>query len=116
MIRQLKYSEKAYWARALADAALPTFTKAFMDLPSATLVPVPMHRSQYKERRDNHAELLAKRLSRTTGLPCTNNLILKTKLTQRQAELTGKARRKNLKNAFTIQSQKQLPKGPIYSG
>ncbi len=102
LIRQLKYHDQGYWADALADAAWPTLHTLIQTLERPVLVPVPMHSAQYRSRRYNHAELLAWRYAARARLPLLTNLVKKSSKTPRQAELSGSARRKNLKSAFQL--------------
>ncbi|WP_157496788.1 ComF family protein [Hahella ganghwensis] len=111
IIRQLKYHERGYWAKPLAQAAYSHFQQAFSQLNQAVLVPVPMHSSQYYSRRDNHAQLLAKHLALYSGFPVNTKLVAKTRATPRQAELTAKMRRRNVRNSFAINMTP--PESPI---
>jgi len=113
IIQQLKYHEQGYWAAALADAGWPAFKQHFSGLTDALLVPVPMHASDYKTRRDNHAELLARRLSAWSGYRTETGLVIRTLNTTRQAELSGKARRANLKHAFKLNKNKFSSTRPV---
>ncbi len=102
IVQSLKYHEKGYWARPIALAAFDSFNQAFGHLNRAQLIPVPMHMSQYQHRRDNHAELICRHLSQGSGLPMLNNLVIKHRQTPRQAELSAKARARNLQGSFSL--------------
>jgi ComF family protein len=113
LIQRLKYKEQGYWASPLADAAWPVFQETFRNINKATLLPVPMHKSQYRQRRDNHAELIARRLGAWSGFSVENRLISKQQNTIRQAQLSGKARRINLSLAFALTDKTRIPGTPI---
>ncbi|WP_168188226.1 ComF family protein [Hahella sp. CCB-MM4] len=98
----MKYQECGYWAKPLAQAIYPEFKQAFGHLHNAVLMPVPMHESQYFIRRDNHAHLIAKHLAKYAGLPLQNEVVMKSRHTPRQAELSARMRRRNVKNSFSL--------------
>jgi ComF family protein len=68
------------------------------------LVPVPLHPKRRTFRGFNQAELLAKELSRVLNIP-VKNLLIKTKRTQLQVELTKSKREKNVFGVFEINSK-----------
>jgi len=113
IIHRLKYHEEGFWGAPLADAAWPAFKASFANYSKALLLPVPMHASQYQQRRDNHAELIATRLGAWSGFRVDTQLVSKQVNTTRQAELSGKARRLNLKHAFAINKNANPPQAPI---
>ena len=66
------------------------------------LVPVPAHPSRKRKRGYNQAELVARHLSRLSGIPVKNSLICRTKRTQPLKNLSHAERQNNLKKAFKI--------------
>ncbi len=68
------------------------------------LVPVPLHPRRLRERGYNQAEILARELSRATGLPM-KNLLERPKATKPQWDLDQEARRQNLSGAFVAKPQ-----------
>jgi len=78
--------------------------KAGMDLFPTTdcLVPVPLHWSRLLKRGYNQAELLAKEVSKHTGVALYNNVLKRTRATASQGHLSAAEREKNVKNAFKI--------------
>ncbi len=65
------------------------------------IVPVPLHYRKLRRRGFNQAELLARALSRETGIP-VRLLLKKTKRTKEQKKLTGKQRRKNVSHSYSV--------------
>ena len=65
-------------------------------------MPVPVHPSRKRKRGYNQAELLAGVISRRTGIPVRQDLIVRQKKTVPQKELDEKQRQNNLKKAFKI--------------
>jgi ComF family protein len=70
-------------------------------MPAEILIPVPMHPKRLRERGYNQARLLARGLSRRSGLPLADGCLLRQRHTPPQAR-TGSAaeRRNNIAAAF----------------
>lgn len=66
------------------------------------LVPVPIHHSRMKSRGYNQAALIARELSRHSGIPVREDLIKRTSRTQPLKDLSRGERQNNLKRAFKI--------------
>ena len=80
------------------------FLAQYMEIPkewnSDILVPVPMHPLHEFLRGFNHSALLAEYLSSEYGIPYTNDLLYKKKLSRQQKRLAQRDRRKNVRNTF----------------
>jgi len=81
------------------------------DLPDI-IIPVPMSKSRLMKRGYNHSLILARFISKSLEIPCTE-AIIKTKETQSLAKLKAGERRKIIKNSFSFNSKisKNLLKG-----
>ncbi|MBD5500173.1 MAG: ComF family protein [Lachnospiraceae bacterium] len=66
------------------------------------LVPVPLHPSKKRVRGYNQAELIAKAISKLSGIPVNVELIVRKRKTLPQKNLSGQERQNNLKKAFKI--------------
>lgn len=66
------------------------------------LVPVPLAPWRLLRRQFNQAALLAREVSLATGVPWDPGLLVKTRSTRPQAELSGAVRRDNLRGAFKV--------------
>ncbi len=66
------------------------------------LVPVPLHRLRLLQRRFNQSALLAKGLSRTTGVPASATSLIRARRTAAQVGLTHEARQANVSAAFAV--------------
>lgn len=98
LIHLFKYHEVLSLERTLVDRlsdALPRDQK--FDL----LVPVPMHWRRRMVRGRNHAESLARALSRRVGINFASPLYRK-KYTQSQANVSRAERRRNMQGVFAI--------------
>lgn len=71
------------------------------------LVPVPLHPQRQKERGYNQAELLAKGVSERFPLP-VSGMVIRTRPTSPQAQLSRTDRLKNVVDAFQVKSNTAL--------
>jgi len=72
------------------------------------IVPIPLHYKRQAKRGFNQAELLAQQVQNDFGWEI-NKALVRNKQTQKtQAELSGAARRKNVKNIFSWQGGEEL--------
>ena len=94
--RELKYGGHRDLAQVLG-AALARGVPDEWQLRAVSAV--PMHAGRQRQRRFNHAELLARCLAAELGLPYQDSL-RRTRATTQQAKLSGQARLGNLVGAF----------------
>ena len=66
------------------------------------IVPVPIYPTKKRERTYNHAEILARSLSKNFTIPINAKNLKKIKWTQSQSELGREKRLKNVKDTFLI--------------
>ncbi|NLC33513.1 MAG: ComF family protein [Clostridiales bacterium] len=98
LIVRLKFDGIYQAAEPLIEGMLSSFPGRPIDL----MVPVPLHKSNYKKRGFNQSELLCRLLSAQTGLPYQNALS-KTIKTKRQSTLSHEKRQDNIKGAFAAE-------------
>ncbi|MDO8486350.1 MAG: ComF family protein [Candidatus Staskawiczbacteria bacterium] len=78
------------------------------------LIPIPLDIKKLKKRGYNQAEELAKELSKILNVPIFSDILIKTKSTQAQIELSGKEREQNLKNVFVIKNPAEIAGKKIF--
>jgi ComF family protein len=87
---------------------LPLFVKLMREAgrellaDADVLIPVPLHRLRLLQRRFNQSALLAKGLSRATGIPYAVMALRRTRRTAAQVGLTQEARQENVARAFAV--------------
>lgn len=100
IILKFKHSDATYLYEQLANwmyrSAVSEITKADM------LIPVPIHFFKRLKRKYNQSELLAREISRLSGIKYEPRILKKIKQTLPQEGLSGKARRKNIAGSFGI--------------
>jgi len=87
---------------------LPLFIKLMREAgrelldDAGLLVPVPLHRLRLLQRRFNQSALLAKGLSRVSGIPVAVTALKRTRRTSAQVGLSQEARQENVARAFGV--------------
>jgi ComF family protein len=102
----LKYKYATEIIQELADLSVRKLTTTFSSL-SATLVPIPLHWHRRNLRGFNQSTEIGKVVAQKMGWKFVPDLLFRKKSTVPQVELKGKARRTNLKNAFSLNSKYQ---------
>lgn len=106
MIRRIK--DRAGFAefRALSNCFIEHFLQHHLDTATPwpdLLLPVPLHPSRLSMRGFNQALLLARRLSRRTGIPMLPDSCIRQPGTA-QRGLNAEERLHNMQNIFTVQA------------
>lgn len=99
---RFKNAFRAEYARFYGRELWQRRGKWLLSLKADALVPVPVHASRMYQRGYNQAALIAKELSRLSGIPVNEKLIAKVKSTKEQKGLGRRQRQNNLKRAFKI--------------
>lgn len=100
----LKFNRQLANARLLGGLMLDAIREHDEPLPDCIL-PVPLHPSRLRERGYNQALELARPIARGLGLPIDTKRVVRTLATAAQSSLEKKARRKNIRGAFTIREE-----------
>jgi ComF family protein len=68
------------------------------------LIPVPLHASRLRKRRFNQSVLLARSVSKCSGVPVDGNSLQRHRATPSQAGQSAKSRQRNVAGAFKIRN------------
>ena len=101
-IYYFKYGGRQEYAAFYADEILKRYERLIRSISPDALVPIPLHKSRFRKRGYNQAELIAEELSRRLGIPVLPKLLLRVKKTKPQKNLDEAQRENNLKRAFKI--------------
>ena len=101
-ITRLKYHGRQEYAAVYGREIATEYGKAFKRLGVECFVPVPLHSKRLKKRGYNQAALIAEAISKETGIPVNEKLLIRSKNTAPQKELNDTDREKNLLSAFAI--------------
>lgn len=74
-----KYHQVTPLAAWFAEGLQETFNRQREMCQADVIVPVPAHALRLRERGYNHAELIAKPLARSLGLPCRSYLLVRSR-------------------------------------
>ena len=104
LITRFKHNAKWPFGHLLADVLGQYLQHRFDEgLPRPDgLLPVPLANKRLRQRGFNQAAMLARWLSQSLGLPCEEQFLRRTKDTDAQQALDAKARKGNLRNAFSL--------------
>jgi len=100
LVLDLKYGSVGDIAKFAAPLLVNLMQESKMT--ADILIPVPLAQKRAKERGYNQAGLLAKEISKITGIPVVDNFLVRVKYTEAQKKMTPKERQENLRGAFRI--------------
>lgn len=66
------------------------------------IIPIPLHRSRFRERGFNQSQLICRGFSNITGIKTTDDLLIRVKNTSSQTRLSRSDRKLNIENAFIL--------------
>lgn len=101
LILDFKFHDKTVSAETLANMLYSSGRDIWKEKPDL-LIATPIHRLRLIKRRYNQASLLVKYLSRKTGIAANHVSLIRHENTIPQVQLSGTARRNNLKSAFSV--------------
>ena len=102
---RLKYGRKVGLARTMSRYMHPLIG----DLPpDSVLVPVPLHRSRLWSRGFNQSAIVARALSRRTGLDVTVDTLQRLRATPPLKGMSMRQRRRTVAGAFRVSDRAQL--------
>lgn len=107
-IHHFKYSRQFFLRHQLTDWLAeglndPRITRQ----PASAFVPVPLHHVRRREREFNQAAVLAKLLTKRTGIPTWDDL-QRTRYTSTQTRLDRNERMENLRGAFRVRQNHRM--------
>lgn len=100
-IRTIKYRPSAKLWDSLAPNVAEQLLTASDSFPVDVVIPVPLHPDRLAKRGFNQAELIARSVAATLGVPASATLI-RVRATKPQAECDENERQHNLAGAFSL--------------
>ena len=105
LIQRFKYKNDTSLLKPLASLAVNALKDS--DINYDLILPIPLHWRRRYFRGYNQSALIAKQISKITSVNYKTVLYRK-KYTQPQTKLSGKQRRKNLKNVFALRNRESI--------
>lgn len=98
MVLELKHAARVDGAAAFGVWMARAGAEALEDCDA--LIPAPLHAARLRKRRYNQALILARSVSKASGIPMRPHALVRVKPTPSQAGKSGAARRRNVSGAF----------------
>ena len=108
LIHSYKYNQKTHLRNPLALLTLEGLSAFLKSQNLHLIVPVPLHRSRLQQRGFNQAVLLGRTISHYLSLPMLPDVLVRTRPTEPQIDLSSAERRLNVKGAFTVFKPDQI--------
>jgi len=102
LIHRFKYGKKIPLGKRLGQRLGETINDDSIFLKSDFLIPVPLHKSRYRERGFNQSDILAEGISKVIGLSVLKSVLKRKKNTKDQTRLSPQEREKNVRGAFVV--------------
>lgn len=108
MIHRLKYKNQAFIGNSLGiEFGNQLIRSQFLE-DIDLIIPIPIHKSKKKTRHYNQSALIANSMSKISGVPWSDEIIVKIKKTTSQTDKTRDQRIENLKGSFKVIDHKSL--------
>jgi competence protein ComFC len=102
LIHRFKYGKKIPLGRRLGQRLGEAINGNSAFLESDFLIPVPLHKSRYRERGFNQSEVVAEEISKVTEVSVLKNVLKRKKNTKDQTNLSPQQREENVRGAFVV--------------
>ncbi len=95
-----KYNNRREYAGFYADTLLSGWETLIRAWKPQIIIPVPLHKTKYRKRGYNQAEVFARALSERLDVPVDASYLMRVRKTRPQKELNDRERCNNINNAF----------------
>lgn len=108
MIHRLKYKNQSFIGTSLGlEFGKQLLESDFMN-EIDVIIPIPIHKSKRSIRNYNQSSLIAKEISKISGVPWTEDIIIKSKKSSSQTDKTRDERLDNLKETFDVKNKEVI--------
>ncbi|WP_455716818.1 double zinc ribbon domain-containing protein [Anaerosporobacter sp.] len=101
-IANFKFHNRREYSKYYIQEILHYYKKEIITISPEVLIPVPLHKSKLKERGFNQADLLARGIGESVGIPVVEDYLMRCNKTKAQKRLNDRERAKNLYGAFEV--------------
>lgn len=106
MVLSLKFNDRTELAPSMARWMMRVGAELVAD--ADIVVPVPLHRQRFFQRRFNQSAELARALCRLSGKPFLSDAVLRIRATRQQVGLGAREREENVRGAFQVRKQARI--------
>ena len=99
---QYKFHDVKYMGACFAEILTLKIKK--YNLNADIIIEVPISRERFRERGYNQSAIIARRVSKITGIIYGKDVLIKTKNNLRQSELSIQERKENVKDVYSIKN------------
>lgn len=100
LIIDYKFNNCSSYSKVFAEYMKIYISAIAKDIYADLIIPVPLSKERYKERKYNQAQLLSEPLAEAMGIPHSSNALMRIMPTVHQSRLPSYKRGENLKDAF----------------
>ena len=97
-----KYNRRKEYADFYVTELAKWYGKRILGMRPDALIPVPVHRSREHQRGFNQADIIARKLGKALNIPIYTDILIRTRKTLPQKELSNTDRLKNIQHAFEV--------------
>ena len=108
VVQRFKYGRKVSLGKPLGRLMAMACRAFFQQCAFDVIIPVPLHPQRLRWRGFNQSVILAREVSRSWGLPVDPLILLRSKETPPQTQLSEEERRKNVRRAFALNPAKPV--------
>lgn len=101
-VQRMKFKNRREYLDFYSEEMVREGARYLQNWQVRTILPIPMNARKRRERGFDQSLLLAKKISRLSGIPLIKNGVIRSRYTLPQKELNAKERKKNLKGAFEL--------------
>lgn len=105
LVRALKFHGRVAYGRVLGELLTDALLQSQRASWPEILIPMPLAKDRFGERGFNQSIELGRIVESRLGIPLRTDLTARTRNTREQTGLDQKARRKNVRGAFTVAAQ-----------
>lgn len=101
-LTRFKFYNRREYALFYGRELYRAYKRELLSWQADALIPVPIHKTKFRQRGYNQAELVAQELGRQSGIPVLTDILVREVETAAQKKLNPVERLENLEKAFQI--------------
>jgi len=108
VVQRFKYGRKVSLGKPLGRLMAAGCRECFRDCALDVIIPVPLHPKRLRWRGFNQSVILAREVGRLWGLPMDTSILLRSRETPPQTQLSEEERKRNVRRAFSLNPVKSV--------